>query len=165
MTPAQAIIVDAMRAGVLLYLAGDTLRYKAIRRMPSDLAEQVKANKSSLLALLRPSPKEAPDTTDATHGRPNDLVATLRDVMAPWTLELVSDTTAAFVASNPARQVVIDLLLPVFRRDPELGIAMRDAWAERLAICTVDGGLSVEDSEQIALEELKQILDHSTSIE
>jgi hypothetical protein len=32
---------------------------------------------------------------------------------------------------------------------------MRDAWHERLAICTLDGDVSVRDAEAIALDELR----------
>ena len=34
-------------------------------------------------------------------------------------------------------------------------IALRDAWRERLAICTLDGGIPLADAERIALGELR----------
>ena len=59
MTATQALIVDAVRAGVLLYPDGDALKYKALRAMPSDLAERIKAHRDDLLALLRENPQAA----------------------------------------------------------------------------------------------------------
>lgn len=37
-------------------------------------------------------------------------------------------------------------------------VAVRDAWRERVAICTVDGRLIIEDAESVALTELKTML-------
>ena len=37
-------------------------------------------------------------------------------------------------------------------------VAMRDAWRERLAVCTIDGGLTEDHAEQVALNELETIL-------
>ncbi len=36
--------------------------------------------------------------------------------------------------------------------------ALRDAWRERMAICTMDGAISLADAERIALDELGSIL-------
>ena len=44
------------------------------------------------------------------------------------------------------------------RIDAGRAVAMRDAWRERLAICTVDGGLTSEDAEEICLAELEMML-------
>ncbi|MEX2216177.1 MAG: hypothetical protein WD768_18850 [Phycisphaeraceae bacterium] len=52
MTPAQSLIVDAMRAGVLLFAEGDRLRFKARAALPTELAERIEALKPRLLALL-----------------------------------------------------------------------------------------------------------------
>jgi len=37
-------------------------------------------------------------------------------------------------------------------------VAMRDAWRERLAVCTIDGGLTEDHAEQVALDELETML-------
>ena len=42
--------------------------------------------------------------------------------------------------------------------DPNQAVALRDAWRERLAICTIDGGVPEADAERIALAEL-EVLD------
>ena len=39
--------------------------------------------------------------------------------------------------------------------DDGKAVALRDAWRERLAICTMDGDLSVEEAERVALHELE----------
>lgn len=52
------------------------------------------------------------------------------------------------------RRHVADLLRQARRTRPDLAVSLRDAWAERVAICTVDGGLSVEDAEKVALVEI-----------
>jgi hypothetical protein len=43
--------------------------------------------------------------------------------------------------------------------DDDLAEAMAEAWEERLAICTVDGGLTLAEAEAVALEQLRNILD------
>ena len=42
--------------------------------------------------------------------------------------------------------------------DDGRAVALRDAWRERLAICTMDGNLPVRDAEGVALNELRSIL-------
>lgn len=37
-------------------------------------------------------------------------------------------------------------------------VTMRDAWRERLAVCTIDGGLTEDHAEQVALDELETML-------
>jgi hypothetical protein len=47
--------------------------------------------------------------------------------------------------------------------EDDLAEAMAEAWEERLAICTADGGLTLAQAEVIALYQLKAMLDFSTS--
>lgn len=160
MTTANALVIDAVRAGVLLIADGARLRYKSLGRIPPDLARQIKAQRDDVLALLRGAEADAPapetDGGNAPHRMSADLSAILRNAFEPWKLEPVRiELGARYQASNPRRQAVIDLLLPVLRATPDRAVALRDAWAERIAICRVDGGLSVEDAEALALNELK----------
>lgn len=37
-------------------------------------------------------------------------------------------------------------------------MALRDAWQERLAVCTMDGEIPLADAERVALDELGSIL-------
>ena len=58
-----------------------------------------------------------------------------------------------YVAGNPARQRVIDLLLPIFRADPDRAVTLRDAWMERIAIVASDLDCA-EQAEAVAWAEL-----------
>lgn len=51
------------------------------------------------------------------------------------------------------RQQAADLIRQARRADHGRAVAMRDAWAERMAICTIDG-MSEADAERVALAEL-----------
>ena len=156
MTAAQAIIVDAARAGVLLYLAGDALRFKALGRMPADLSERIKASKAAVLALLRSSPDKSPDAqpdaADAPRGKPADLLGTLRDAMAPWTLEVVSVRPDPTWPRNRAARLIREARR---RQGRDRAITLRDAFTERVAICTIDGGQDQRQAERIAVHEIE----------
>ena len=45
----------------------------------------------------------------------------------------------------------------------EFAAVLRDAWRERVAICEIDGGLSVEAGEAVAEKEIRNMLDRDTS--
>lgn len=47
--------------------------------------------------------------------------------------------------------------------DEDLAEALAEAWEERLAICTADGGLTLAEAEIVALEQLRNILDSHSS--
>jgi hypothetical protein len=113
MTPAHALIIDATRAGVLLIPDGNRLRFKALRAIPGDLAERLRANRADVLALL-----------DARH-----------DPTCPR-----NRTSAALRLARG--------------RDRCKAVALRDAWRERLAICTADSGLTVQQAEIVAADEI-----------
>jgi len=61
----EPLVIDAVRAGVLLIADGDALRFKALTLMPSGLAERIKANRSDLLTMLRPA------STNGTYTSPD----------------------------------------------------------------------------------------------
>ncbi|MEX1090673.1 MAG: hypothetical protein WEC36_15785 [Phycisphaeraceae bacterium] len=76
MTAAHALIIDAARCGVLLYVEGDALRFKALASMPAELAARLKAHRADVLALLT--------ATDApAMPRPTDEPATARASQRP----------------------------------------------------------------------------------
>lgn len=79
-----------------------------------------------------------------------DLIRRVR-ADKPALLRLVGSRN--YVAGNPARQRIIDLLLPIFLADPDRAIALRDAWMERLAIVAADPDC-VEQAEAVAWTEL-----------
>jgi len=51
-----------------------------------------------------------------------------------------------------------ELIRHTRRRSASEAVALRDAWAERLAVCTIDGGLTKDHGEQVALAELETML-------
>ena len=48
-----------------------------------------------------------------------------------------------YIANNPRRQPVIDLIWPIAQVNPARARDLANAWMERVAICEIDGGLSV----------------------
>lgn len=110
--PAHNIIIDATRAGVLLIAdpnpgnnsggtsggasGGGGLRFKALRTLPADLAQRIKAHRVEVLALLtNPPPADPPRQRDHDHDTPapqgHDLLA---DVMTVFPeAEVISTTT------------------------------------------------------------------------
>lgn len=84
----------------------------------------------------------------------------------PALLRLVG--SHGYIADTPARQRVIDLLVPIFRADPDRAIALRDAWMERIAIVAADPDCA-EQAGAVSLAELEnalrtEILDYNESI-
>ncbi len=51
-----------------------------------------------------------------------------------------------------------ELIRDAQRHSDGQAVAMRDAWRERLAVCTIDGGLTEDHAEQVALDELEIML-------
>jgi hypothetical protein len=47
--------------------------------------------------------------------------------------------------------------------DNDLADRLAEAWEERLSICTTDGGLTLAAAELVALEQLRHMLDSTTS--
>ena len=45
----------------------------------------------------------------------------------------------------------------------DLAVALRDAWRERIAICTTDGGLTIKEAEGVAVNELLAIVAQKAS--
>lgn len=132
MNPAESLIIDAMQARVLLYADGDRLRYRAMRSMPPYLARQLKTHKDEVLDLLRPP-----------------------EIATP------ADPATAFdnsVAPDRPRDQAARLLRQVRCSDPTCAAALRDAWHERVAICTVEAGLTDAETEKIAADDLAYAL-------
>jgi hypothetical protein len=74
--------------------------------------------------------------------------------------EVIEARRDRYIASNPRRQPVIDLIWPIEQVDVARARDLAAAWMERIAICEIDGGLSPEDAEDIALEELRESICH-----
>ena len=55
MTEAEKLVIDAVRAGVLIFVDGDCLKHRSRHGVPRKLESRIKANKPALLVLLRGS--------------------------------------------------------------------------------------------------------------
>ena len=85
------------------------------------------------------------------------LVTMVKDVFADMGATVVSVEPVKKPRGSTRRHAA-QLIRDARRIDTDQAVAMRDAWRERLAICTVDGGLTNEDAEQVALAELERML-------
>ncbi len=180
MTLAHTLIVDAMKAGILLIAKGDRLRYKAMRPVPTDLLRQFKVNKPALLDVLGATEEvEASTATNdcpaiysagghrllkAAEMKPGDLsplestkegsleAVVIDDQLRPQNLGKLIKKAPSTTRLDAARHI------RQARRanDRGLSVAMRDAWRERLAICMVEGDLPLEEAQRMALEELRK---------
>lgn len=121
------------------------------------------------LALLRDA-----DFTPDRLANDMPLVTALKDTFASWPggLVLVSLEPDPAIQQQPAttttstkphppptqRQQAAHLLRLARQIDQQTAINLRDAWHERLAICTISGGQSITQAMTIALNQLKTIL-------
>jgi hypothetical protein len=99
----------------------------------------------------------------------DELAMLARAGTTPADLPLVSAVKETFgatvVSVEPAygrggwaRRQAAELIRDARRHSAGEAVAMRDAWRERLAVCTIDGGLTEDHAEQVALEELEKML-------
>jgi hypothetical protein len=88
------------------------------------------------------------------------LVSAVKDAFAdlPGGGATVTSIESAYGRGGRMRCRAAQLLLKARQSDTRLALAMRDAWAERMAVCTVEGGLPEDHAEQVALSELENIL-------
>ena len=254
MSVAQTLIIEAVRAGVLLYPEHGRLRYKALTTMPSGLASRLRSNKSDVLAVLGAADNADIDThmvstvdiemrqgitaqrvsqvaleftgaSESEMAPVNDATRTLETDSADAITTFKKNAAAALyspkelmllcaVSARPGDLPTVDLIKAMFAqpsapgktfgakgrgysqecfgrhfrgggvpgatlvdiwRDPtcpprktaarlirharragdhEHAVSLRDAWQERVAICTIDGELNQVDAEQIALREV-----------
>ena len=88
---------------------------------------------------------------------PSDLplAAAVKDSFADMGATVVSVEVAH---GGVSRSRVARMIREARGADPNQAVALRDAWRERLAICTIDGGMPEAEAERIALAEL-EVLD------
>lgn len=92
-------------------------------------------------------------------GCPAAILATVdaakRTFAPPGSVAVQAVVTFKSAARDGAARLIRDA-----RRSGDDGraVALRDAWRERLAICTVDSDLSTRDAEAVALDELRRIV-------
>ena len=82
------------------------------------------------------------------------LVAAVKDSFADMGATLVS-VEMVHGQGGATRSRVARLIREARGANPSGAMALRDAWRERLAICTIDGGMPEADAERIALAELE----------
>lgn len=164
MTPTAAHLLDDLRAaGVIIAPAIDLDGPDDV--LTDDVLVRVRKHKPALLRLLVEGDDSPPIVRTALAAFPDAVVepdpptdrysASNIPPFAPSYVQIGVDTPAdRYTATNPARQPVIDLLHPVEQADPDRARDLADAWMERIAICEIDGGLSPEEAEAIALAEI-----------
>lgn len=136
MTNADLLIVDAMRARVLLYAEGDRLCFKAQHSLPPALADLLRSQKAEVLERLR-VPEHVPPASDPPNATP---------------------------PSDRPRDRAARLIRATRRSNPTGAVGLRDAWHERIAICTIEGGLTTAGAEAIAINELSSLADRQGAV-
>ena len=140
--------------------------------MTPGLAERLRAHKIELLRLL-----SAGDTTTTRHAKPATFEDTERRILLDAGLDVTllplttsvkqtfadlgGGVTVCGVKRDPAccpRRQAANLIRQAHRTgDRSRAVMLRDAWDERIAICTIDGGLSEAEAARIALAELERM--------
>lgn len=168
--PVSLLLVELARRGIELWAAGDRLRYRPRSAMTPDLADRLAAHRGDLLAILAAADLAAGDTaapvpTYTPHERrllAGCPAATLAAVDAAKRV-FASLGRVAVEAVAPFKSAARDAAARLIRDarrggNVERAAALRDAWQERLAICTVDGDMSIRDAEAVALDDLRTIV-------
>lgn len=140
-TAAAPVGPHEQESGVLSVLSVSE-RQKAGRGLWSE-------NELAMLARAGTTPADLP------------LVSAVKDTFADLGATVVS-CESAHGRGGWTRRRAAELIRNARRRDirEKTGeaVAMRDAWRERLAVCTIDGGLTEDRAEQVALDELETML-------
>ncbi len=87
------------------------------------------------------------------------LVSAVKDTFADFGATVVSIESAhgrGGWTRRRAAELIRDARRHGIRGQAGEAVAMRDAWRERLAVCTIDGGLTEDHAEQVALCELEE---------
>lgn len=173
--PTAVLLVELMRRGIVIQAAGDRLRFRPQCAMTPDLAARLAARQSDLLAVLAAADARGTDRTTEDQAARNEAPTPderrLLGRCPPATLAAVSAAKSVFhwaggatvVSVRPCPSEARDgaaRLIRLARQQfgAERAATLRDAWRERLAICTVSGQLSLADAERIALRELESTL-------
>ena len=153
MNRAQPILAELRAAGAVVRAVGDKLHIDAPKGTLSPaLLDRIKASKADMLAALKTQPAgRLPVRCPAGLRMAVEAVQQTFADMGGATL--VSMTTSP----NEARQRAGAAIRQARRRGQrDRAIALRDSWAERLAVCTVAGGLNQSEAERTAAEEVEQ---------
>jgi hypothetical protein len=163
MTPELARRIKAHRSALLALLSDTTPAVNA--------ATESDDTESGVLSVLSVSERETtgrglwsedelamlarsvPGTTPADL----PLVSAVKEIFIDFDMTLVS-VESAHGRGGWTRRHAAELIRHARRHSADEAVALRDAWAERLAICIIDGELTGDIAEQVALTELKNML-------
>ena len=158
-TPVAELLLDLARCGIHLESDPDdpgALRYRPRARMTVELADRLKDHKGEVLAILR-DPTCTSDERKILQSAPEGLRVTI-DLIKTVFADVGS--TVISVRRDPTRrrrQAARLIRQARARGHHRQAVAIRDAWHERVAICTIDGGLSEGQAEAAALTETRAI--------
>lgn len=158
MTPELAERIKSHRPALMAMLSDTTPP-----ALTPNAPHEAELGVSSVLSVSEPSKALWNEDELAMLGRtgktPADLplLSDAKDAFAEFGATMVSITTKHGRGGH-ARRLAGKLIRDARRRDRGEAVAMRDAWAERLAVCTIDGGFRKDHAEQVALKELQNML-------
>lgn len=158
MTPDLAERIKTHRPALLVMLFDTTAP-----ALPPNAPHEAESGVSSVLSVSEPSKalwsEDELAMLDRAGKTPADLhlLAEMKDVFAEFGATVVSIATE-YGRGGHARRLAGQLIRKTRRQDRGKAVAMRDAWAERLAVCTIAGGFSEDHAEQVALNELQIML-------
>ena len=140
------LIEEARLAGLTVSAKGELLKVRGPKRAER-IAQNLLRHKPEVLAALE---REAMAMT-----APTELAEIVgHDQMGSLGSDMTATVPDHYIARNLARQQIIDLLLPVYRTDPERALALRDQWMDRLSIVAADPDCA-EMAERVAFEEIR----------
>lgn len=146
MTPIQ-LLAEAAREGFSLYVEGEAVRVEGNGPLPPRLLRRLREAREEIRTLLEPlrdSPERDEDPTA-------DAVSDALSIFADY-----SPAVQCRSRGDPWARAEAAATIAKFRRwrDRRRAIAARDAWHERIAIATIDGGLEQWQAERLAADEL-----------
>ena len=159
-SPMAPLLAELVRRGIYIEAQAGQLRYRPRDRMTPDLAEKLRRHKPELLARLGAAGEAPGRYTEAEERLLGGVPAPVRttvDLIKATFADLGGGLKVVEVHDDPARfRDQAARLIRQARRasDRPRAIVLRDAWAERMAICTIDGGLDLADAERVAVDEL-----------
>lgn len=143
---AAKLLARCRRSGIELRRHGEALGISAEFEIGEAMLGMLRELKPQLLALLEDAPPSRSPRLEAM------LAATAAAFAESGGIEIRRPKGNGWARSGAA------MILRRMRRwgDRAAAVAARDAWRERVAIATIDGGLSEVRAEAVALEELER---------
>lgn len=137
--------------------------------------ETLRTHKPHVLKVLRSRlcvDSPAPESTSRSEVTYTDVEQKILEETTPEIRETVDRVKRLFACEGegptlldikpdpdaPRRRLKQLIQLAESAGDKGLAIQIQDTWDERMAICMVDGGMSPEEAEALALEEVEKLL-------